>query len=86
MREHRGEDPVQFVGPRRRLLRAILVIVRAFRVLLQPCVLSGRFAQLRRGLGFAVHGQAKAVAERRALGLTLVLITFEPLFTRLVAV
>ena len=25
VREHRGEDPVQFVGPRRRLLRAILV-------------------------------------------------------------
>ena len=34
MREHRGEDPVQLVGPRRRLLRAILVVVRAFRVLL----------------------------------------------------
>ena len=69
VREHRGEDPVQFVGPRRRLLRAILVTVRAFRVLLQPRVLSGRFAQPRRGLGFAVHGQAKAVAERRVLGL-----------------
>ena len=69
VREHGGEDPVQFVGPRSRLLRAILVIVRAFRVLLQPRVLSGRFAQLRRGLGFAVHGQAKAVAERRVLGL-----------------
>ena len=71
MREHRGEDPVQLVGPRRRLLRAILVVVRAFRVLLQPRVLSGRVAQLRRGLGFAVHGQAKAVAERRVLGLSL---------------
>ena len=69
VREHRGEDPVQLVGPRRGLLRAILVVVRAFRVLLQPRVLSGRVAQPRRGLGFAVHGQAKAVAERRVLGL-----------------
>ena len=69
MREHRGEDPVQLVGPRRGLLRAVLVIVRAFRILLQPRVLSGRIAQPRRGLGFAVHGQAKAVAERRVLGL-----------------
>ena len=35
VREHRGEDPVQLVGPRRGLLRAILVVVRAFRVLEQ---------------------------------------------------
>ena len=42
VREHRGEDPVQLVGPRRGLLRAILVVVRAFRVLLQPRVLGSR--------------------------------------------